>query len=212
MAAEFRRKIEKYLKIRDKIEAAKTENFNRNLSVEDQLKFANDVHFNFLYVEEDIVKSYDKYREDKLKCEAAVYDYMNGQKTLMEIAYNYGLSYDTLNREIDLYKCLGVKYQYDRNVRLDKFSFTFQEEQLFLEFLKNFTVNKVPPLCSCKVCILERLSTLAYNYAKNSNKKYPIDWEQDKRVDISWLQEFELRYNIDITRFCIKSCIMLKEP
>lgn len=213
MAAEFRGMIEEYLEIRDIMEAVKAEHFNKNLSREKIISLTKDDYFmKLVRLEDGFVKKYIKYHEEKLKYETAIYDYMNGKETVMKIANKYGLSYGNLTREISLYKCLEEKYEFDRHVITRKFSFTFHEEERILKFLKNLTVDKKLQPCPCKACILERLSIFVYNFAKDNDKNYPIDWEPFKRADLIWLQEFELRHHIEISSYCIRSCILYKVP
>lgn len=48
--------------------------------------------------------------------------------------------------------------------------------------------------CTCQVCALEHLLSLADQFAKEDNKQYASEWDINETADEIWLYEFEMKH------------------
>lgn len=148
----------------------------------------------------DILENRRKYLKNKIIYETAVKDFISGKRSKREAVRHYGISGKTLDKEIARWKHLGKEYKFDRIVMSrNQVGFTFQEEQLLLKSLEIWADHQYEQKsCSCSICALKYLSTLAYEFAKKNKMQYREDWDKHERADIFWLREFEMRYSNDI--------------
>ncbi|XP_029155370.1 uncharacterized protein LOC114928390 [Nylanderia fulva] len=82
---------------------------------------------------------------------------------------------------------------------MDDEIFTFSQESILLEQLQQDTKNLN---CNCQICVLEYLRSMAYRFATQTiDKRCPVEWHAIAKADELWIYEFEMRHNIEISKY-----------
>lgn len=83
--------------------------------------------------------------------------------------------------------------------------FTEDEEHQLLNNIKDY-------ISTHKVFSSETVQELAYHFAKQKNKKYPLSWDEHKMASVSWLRRFCKRYNEHILLRNPEACTRTVDP
>ena len=167
-----------------------TEVINNNRPIAN-VAVENKINQYMLQLKVAILKHKREYSEAKWKYEAAVNHYMFQKITYCKIESLYKVTKSMFFMELKLakeYRNLDIEYHYDRkDYRSSKnylASFTYQEEQSFLTFLKKWIINvKQINLAISIIYIFNQLSILAYNFGKYKGV-YPSHWDKNQRAEV----------------------------
>lgn len=150
-----------------------------------------------------------KYLEDKRKVEEAVDFFMKNsglinQNDAAEI-YRMTSGHPSFLQEVSNRRAQGEGYRYNRKVNKNNTGLTYYDEELLLMALEFEFLDKP---CSCRICCLLKLSTFAYEFVKKYDYSYPSDWDLNGRVDLKFIEEFEMRNNSEIANSFSNKCLL----
>ncbi|KAI4463934.1 helix-turn-helix psq domain [Holotrichia oblita] len=132
---------------------------------------------------ENLQKKTDRVNIDEVAIHCAVEDVVNGILSIRKAAEKYNLKPATLQHRIEKRKLTGKTL--NSAVYSSKFSsqqvFTKEQEKLLSEYI--ITCSKMHYSLT-----LRHLQSLAYEYAKKLNCKYPSSWDTAKVAGIDWTQ------------------------
>ncbi|XP_072758725.1 uncharacterized protein [Anoplolepis gracilipes] len=207
----YRTQLKEHVKLRNRFKHAVREVIFINEPVR-HVAEKYKLDFPTLQLKIDVFEDKIKYRIRKMEYELAVISVVSGKESINKVMKRYRVKKKILKKEIACHKRFGENYQFDRKVMSKhQVRFTFQEENRFLNELKEWAKNRFTRNSySSIIRILEHLSNIAYEYAKKNKMKYPKSWDQEKRADISWIREFEFRNNVEIFRILSYSVLYRK--
>ena len=114
---------------------------------------------------------------------------------LLESKDLYNLKKDTLKKEkckYDKMRKEGKQYEYEEYPN-QTINITYLEESHLIQQLRE-DVSSLG--CSCQVCVLEHLSKLVYQFAREKKRpRYHYSWNILKHADKNWLFEFKIRHS-----------------
>lgn len=201
----MREAIINYFKIKDEIKETVDKILNKSISLQDVEKSGNARYPYTIYKMVKILEEKKAYYDAKLRYEATMEDYIKGRKTCREIQKNCKIS--NFYKEVKKMRAkLGEKYQYDKQIKNGTSSFTYQKEETLLKKLCNLinsfrlAEEECPECCTCRVCIMELLSRVAYEYVRDNKIRYHKNWDWLEGADLDWLKEFDMRHSI--SDFC----------
>ncbi|XP_029155368.1 uncharacterized protein LOC114928388 [Nylanderia fulva] len=199
---EMRIKIEEHLKVNAKLNiAAKKVLANVLVKKANIEKIAKkyDLNHSLLTSKINILKWKTKTFEKKLKYESAINYIIFNETSTSIAARKYNADEVTLTMELSEWrKSKSGTYVYDALTVDNTGIFTFSEEFVLLKQLLRLHPGNLDQNCNCQICVLEHLSKLAYNFAKELHKKCPFQWNKHEKADVTWLLEFEMRYSKEI--------------
>lgn len=144
--------------------------------------------------------------EMKNKFEPLINDIIYNRMSVFNAATKYKVDEDFLDRTLkQLENSESGIYVYDTLTMDDDGVFTFSEKFSLIKRLR-LESEDLPLKCCCRSCRLQRLSCLAYQYAKQNQKQYPSAWNTNKKADEIWIHEFEMRHSIDICKYFSHEC------
>ena len=220
--------IESHCNIKDTLQEAALEVLNKAKPEDDEVetevlynerlkRFITDVakKYNFcfykLLAKVQIVREMNNYREAKEKYEKAIdayksYRHITGND-VSEIAERYSVKKHILTKEIRKFNNLkneGLHYEYDRKVLNNKHGFTYIEEKMLLNQLRDWAIiqRNYTNLPSINVFYaLIQVSILAYQLGqelanKGKNIEFLKSWTNGR--DLMWLIDFEMRYTDEL--------------
>ncbi|CAL1682322.1 unnamed protein product [Lasius platythorax] len=196
--SEFREKIKRYLELKTNLDIAARRVINEKRDIHVTAKDYG-LQYTILQRKVNILRRLYDYDEECLAYDMAITNVMYGHKTVAEAAKVYKLNPETITKEISKHKYLLSKnitkgpYEYD-NFLVEGRVFTFQEELSLLSELRQWKY-KSPLPCTCLICAMERLPSLAYQFAKKKYILYPQTWDTYMQADEDWLVDFEMAHN-----------------
>ncbi|XP_025262616.1 dentin sialophosphoprotein [Camponotus floridanus] len=196
--SKIREYIMYYLELKKKLDiaAARVVNEKRNLE-----NTATDYGLpqKFLKQKVDILRRLNNYFEETLLYDNAIRSVMYNYKTLLEAATYYNLNPEDIKKEINQYNILLKNnktkgpYEYDKPLDKERI-FTFKEELSLMDDLRQWKY-KNQSLCTCLICAMVQLVSLAYQSAREKNKKYLPEWDMYQQADRDWLVIFEMTHS-----------------
>lgn len=78
--------------------------------------------------------------------------------------------------------------------------FITNDEQLLLTHLQNM----VEKCCICISCIRKKISFVAYDLARELHRNYPESWDEGKKAESTWLENFQKNHETEISKFSQK--------
>lgn len=202
--AELRKNIEEYLKVRKylNIAAARVVNEKKYHIIDDIAK-NYEVTCALLKIKVNILNQMHDYDEERNAYETAVGSILNNMKTVEIAAARYKLNPETVRSELHRYVWTKINvpvgpYIYDKCLDEGRI-FLFREELSLMNELRQWKY-KSPSPCSCFICAIELLSSLAYNFAKTNNKLYPPSWNDNMRADADWLIKFVMAHDCRLSK------------
>ncbi|KMQ89150.1 hypothetical protein RF55_11190 [Lasius niger] len=149
----------------------------------------------------NIMKRKEEFYKRKRKFDAARKEMIEEKSTNNAVAKRYGIKVRRLYEDVKKARA-QENYEYDRKIGYNGIGFTYMEEKLLLQNLKNWAKRRrksLQNLCSCQLCALEQLSTRAYEFSQQNNIKCPSLWNAVKLASVDWLEEFEMRHSDEIS-------------
>lgn len=202
--SELRTYIINYLKLKRRLDIAAARVVNEKLHIENTAKHYG-LFTHFLTQKVEILERLNDYFEESLLYENAVRSVMYNHQTLQEAERYFKLSSKIIKKEIDQYNklCLAGKtkgpYEYDKPLDDKGRVFTFKEELSLLDDLRNWKWKCTSP-CTCLICAMVHLLSLAYQLAQKKNKSYPPKWDFYQRADENWLIAFEMAHSCRLSK------------
>ncbi|XP_050453481.1 uncharacterized protein LOC126852577 isoform X2 [Cataglyphis hispanica] len=202
--AEIRENIINYLKLKTKLDIAAARIINEKLHIENTA-INYGINHNLLRQKVEILERLNDYFEETLLYENAVRSVMSNHKTLSEAETYFKLSSKIITKEINRYNKLYSAgktkgpYEYDNPLDDKGRVFTFKEELALLDDLRNWIWKCTSP-CTCLICAMVQLSSLAYQFAQKKNKSYPSTWDFYQRADKNWLIAFEMAHSCRLAK------------
>ncbi|XP_029679239.1 uncharacterized protein LOC115245194 [Formica exsecta] len=196
---ENRKNVIRYLILKPKLDIAATRVINEKLDI-DSTATNYGLYSNILKQKVNILKRLNDYFEETLLYENAVRSVMYNYKTLPEAATYYKLSTKIITKEINQYNKLWMAgktkgpYEYDKPLDDQGRVFTFKEELSLLDDLCEWKWKSASP-CTCLICAMVELLSLAYQTAQKKNKLYPGTWDICQQADGNWLIAFEMAHS-----------------
>lgn len=151
-----------------------------------------------------ILRRLSSYFEESLSYDNAIRSIMYNYRTLPETAAYYNLNPEDIQKEIDRYK-KKVKhkkakgpYEYDKPLDKERI-FTFKEELSLMDDLRQWKYKSQSP-CSCLICAMVQLTSLAYQSAREKKKNYLPQWDVYQQADREWLINFEMTHSCRLSQ------------
>lgn len=201
----MRQKIKKHLEVSERLDNA-AKKILSNVNKSDIKKIANKCKLDHVLLTSkvNILKRKRETYETKCKLESAINDIIFNSTSIPRAALKHDIDEATLTMEITQEwqnKSETGIYVYDALTIDDTGLFTFSEEYILLKRLLHLQPVDLNQNCNCRICLLEYLSKLAYEFAKKNNKPCPFEWNRNEKADITWLLEFEMRHSIEIAKY-----------
>lgn len=200
----IRENIINYLKIKTRLDIAAARVMNEKLPIESTAIYYG-LCQNILTQKVDILERLNDYFEESLLYETVVRSVMYNYNTLQQAATFYKLSPTIITKEINQYNelCAAGKtkgpYEYDKPLDDKGRVFTFKEELSLLDDLRDWKWKSTSP-CTCLICAMVELLSLAYQFAQKKNKSYPPVWNFYQRADENWLIAFEMAHSCRLSK------------
>ncbi|KAL6433189.1 hypothetical protein ACFW04_006428 [Cataglyphis niger] len=202
--SEIRKNIIHYLKLKKNLDIAAARIVNEKLHIEIAVITYELTDFkNLLRQKVEILERLKNYFEESLLYENAVRSVMYNYKTLSEAETYYKLSSKIITKEINKYNKLYMAgktkgpYEYDKPLYKGRV-FTFKEELALLDDLREWKWKCTSP-CTCLICAMIELLSLAYQFAQKKNKSYPSTWNFHQ-ADENWLIAFEMAHSCRLSK------------
>lgn len=202
--ADFIKSIQKYLEIRNLINAAADSVMKEKKNMR-YIALTHRIPYVILHQKICIMNLMELYNIKKLKYETALNFILSENKLIRLAAVLYGINYQTLLEEIVKFCNSGEKtYEFDKSFDPLMRTFTFKEE---LSLLKSVELWKTEskPFCSCRICFMEKLMLIAYQFAQEKKLKYPLTWDNDKRASVGWLLGFDMAHGTKISKIASRN-------
>lgn len=197
---ETRTIIVTYLEISKKLEMAAKEVLENNVSLT-TVATNYDLTFSILHQKVNIIERKRQFYEEQWKYDAGVKSIIQERFSYVDVALNLNINPAILFCEArKAYDRGPENYTYDRMINPQFKTFTYLQEELLLNDLIMWECNTWAD-CTCQLCAMEELSTLAYEFAKRKEIPCPLYWIEYNRADNVWLIEFEMRHSKEISHF-----------
>jgi len=138
--------------------------------------------------------------EDRIK--SAVIDVIVKKRPIRSTAAKFCMAYSTLYSRVEIAKKCNQSFDFDNivttkavGVSKNRIRQIFSDEEEN-ELKKYLTISS--NICYGLTYIQTR--TLAYEFAKKLNKKYPVRWDQKRCAGIDWLSGFMKRHPLSLRK------------
>lgn len=204
--SEIREKIINYLQSKNKLDIAAKCVYLEKKDIQITAK-QQGVEYRKLKRKVEIMKQLPKDFKQGCAFRRAVLNVLNEKENITEAAMRYKLDPEILSEEIDKCKKLEKRMlaYYDKPTNINTGIFTFDEELLLLKRLCQWKQETLLP-CTCQICAMEYLLSLAYQFVQEEKKQYPKEWDIHKRADEEWLIDFEMIHGIKLSIMFSQNC------